>query len=120
MMGLCVVCAAIWVMPYLEMVKSPRWFSEEIRSIVSPALPIYIYADTMNDFNYYTAREVISVLHGTAELNHLLQTTQGSYLIINERDLKRTPQLPAQWIVASEPKPEPVWHLLELHARTAR
>ena len=78
------------------------------------ATPVYIYADTMNDFNYYTGREVMPVVSTTAALDRLLQKRASGYLIIRERDLKRLPQLPVQWIVASEPDSSSHWELLEL------
>src|SRR5438270_281447 len=62
MMALTVIGASISIMPYLENFKSPRPFAQKVMGIVPPTAPIYIYADTMNDFNYYTGREVIPVL----------------------------------------------------------
>jgi len=114
MMVLTMVCASLWIMPYLERFKSPRWFSDQVRRIVPAATPVYIYADTMNDFNYYTGREVMPVVSTTAALDRLLQKRASGYLIIRERDLKRLPQLPVQWIVASEPDSSSHWELLEL------
>jgi hypothetical protein len=95
-------------------IQVPRWFSDQVRRIVPAATPVYIYADTMNDFNYYTGREVMPVVSTTAALDRLLQKRASGYLIIRERDLKRLPQLPVQWIVASEPDSSSHWELLEL------
>ena len=62
MMALTVLCAAIWLMPYLENFKSPRLFSQQVNQIVPATVPVYVYADTMNDFNFYTARDVMPIL----------------------------------------------------------
>src|SRR5207344_2992077 len=57
LMTLSMVTAALWVFPYLETYKSPRPFAREIARLVPPSAPLYIFADTMHDFNYYVERE---------------------------------------------------------------
>jgi hypothetical protein len=41
--------------------RSRRPFSLLIKNTVAPTALLYTYADTMNDFNFYTEREVIPV-----------------------------------------------------------
>jgi hypothetical protein len=104
MMALTVLCAAIWLMPYLENFKSPRLFSQQVNQIVPATVPVYVYADTMNDFNFYTARDVMPILSTPLALDALLARGQGGYLLIKERDLQRLPKLPRKWIITSEAK----------------
>jgi 4-amino-4-deoxy-L-arabinose transferase-like glycosyltransferase len=116
MMALNVLCAAIWLMPYLENFKSPRRFSRQVNQIVPAAVPVYVYADTMNDFNFYTAREVMPILSTPRAVDALLARGERGYLVIKERDLRRLPKVPRQWIVASEPRSSAIWYLVEIRA----
>ena len=118
MMALTVLCAAIWLMPYLENFKSPRLFSQQVNQIVPATVPVYVYADTMNDFNFYTARDVMPILSTPLALDALLARGQGGYLLIKERDLQRLPKLPRKWIITSEARSSTTWHLVEIRAPT--
>ena len=83
------LCAALWVFPYLETFKSRRPFSLLIKNTVAPTAPLYIYADTMNDFNFYTEREVIPVLASRQEVADVLRQSNYGYLLIKDRDFNR-------------------------------
>jgi 4-amino-4-deoxy-L-arabinose transferase-like glycosyltransferase len=117
MMALRVVSAALWIMPYLENFKSPRSFAQRINEAVPAAAPVYIYADTMNDFNFYTQREALPVLTSPAALDVLLARSERAYLLVKERDLRRLPRLSRGWIIASEARNNATWHLLQVGAR---
>jgi len=119
LMAVTVICTSIWLMPYLESFKSPRWFSNQVRKVVPPGTPVYIYADTMNDFNYYMGREIIPVVPNASAVDRLLKTKQDSYLIIKDRDHTRLPQLPREWVVTSEANGNAMWHLVQLHGRSS-
>jgi hypothetical protein len=119
LMVVTVICTSIWVMPYLESFKSPRWFSNQVRKVLPPGTPVYIYADTMNDFNYYMGREIIPVVPNASAVDRLLKTKQDSYLIIKDRDHTRLPQLPREWVVTSEANGNAVWHLVQLRGRSS-
>ena len=119
LMAVSVVCASIWLMPYLEKFKSPRWFSNQVRQIVPPSALVFIYADTRNDFNYYTEREIIPVVPDGSSLDRLLGREKGGYLIITARDLERLPQLTQRSVVVSETNTSSMWHLLKLAARSS-
>jgi len=116
LMALTVIGAALWIMPYLENFKSPRSFAQRINEIVPMAAPVYVYADTMNDFNFYAKREVMPVLAAPAALDALLRRGEREYLLVKERDLRRLPQLSRGWIIASEARPSATWHLLQTGA----
>jgi 4-amino-4-deoxy-L-arabinose transferase-like glycosyltransferase len=88
-MACTLMCAVIWIFPYIEKFKSRRFFSMEIQSIVPATSTVYIYADAMNNFNYYMAREVMPVLESRAEIEKLLADNSGAYMLIKSRDLKR-------------------------------
>jgi 4-amino-4-deoxy-L-arabinose transferase-like glycosyltransferase len=120
MMALTVICASIAIMPYLENFKSPRPFAQKVTGIVPPAAPIYIYADTMNDFNYYTGREIIPVLPAASAVDALLARGQGGYLLVKDRDLRRLTQLPREWIVASDERGATRWHLIGMPTHSAQ
>jgi len=118
LMVVTVICTSIWLMPYLEIFKSPRSFSNQVRQIVPPSTTVYVYADTMNDFNYYTGREIIPVLPDASAVDRLLRGNENAYLIIKERDLTRLPQLARQRVVISVTNSNTMWHLVQLRGRT--
>jgi 4-amino-4-deoxy-L-arabinose transferase-like glycosyltransferase len=113
LMTLSTVAAALWIFPYLENFKSPRPFALEINRVVPASAPLYIYADTMHDFNFYAEREVIPVLTSPAVLAKLLKTGQTGFLLVRERDFARLPMLSRTWIIASDGKGRMPWHLVE-------
>jgi len=78
----------------LEIFKSPRLFSQQVNQIVPATVPVYVYADTMNDFNFYMARDVMPILSTPLAVDALLARGQPGYLLIKERDLRRLPKLP--------------------------
>ena len=56
MMALGAVTASLWFLPYLDRFKSPRPLALAVNAKVPSDVPVYIYADTMNDYNFYTRR----------------------------------------------------------------
>jgi 4-amino-4-deoxy-L-arabinose transferase-like glycosyltransferase len=112
--------AWVWVFPYLETYKSPRQFAIEVKKLVPDNAPLFIYADTMNDFNYYLEREVIPVLPSAAAVDALFERRQIGYMLIEERDFKRTPSLSREWIIASDGDSRSPWHLIDLRRRRAQ
>jgi 4-amino-4-deoxy-L-arabinose transferase-like glycosyltransferase len=112
MMTLGMLSAAQWIFPYLEQFKSRRSFALAINKLVPSAVPLYIYADTMNDFNFYLERAAIPVLSSAAEVEKLLAGAPASYLLIKERDLKKL-NMTAQRIVLSDSTASANWHLAE-------
>jgi 4-amino-4-deoxy-L-arabinose transferase-like glycosyltransferase len=111
------LAAWVCVFPYLETYKSPRHFALEVRKLVPNNVPLYIYSDTMHDFNYYLEREVLPILPSPAAVAALLEDQQTGYMLIKERDLKRVPALSRNWIVASEADDTARWHLLGWKSR---
>ena len=113
LMTLVIFATALWIFPYLENFKSPRTFALEIKRLVPVTVPLYIYADTMHNFNYYAEREVIPVLTSPAALEKLLRTSQSGFLLVRERDFARLPMLSRSWVIASDRKAAMPWHLVE-------
>ncbi|MGZ8489200.1 MAG: ArnT family glycosyltransferase [Candidatus Binatia bacterium] len=113
LMTLSMVTAALWIFPYLENFKSPKPFALEIKRVVPASAPLYIYADTMHDFNFYAEREVMPVLTSPAVLAKLLKTGQTGFLLVRERDFARLPMLSRTWVIASDGKGRMPWHLVE-------
>jgi len=112
MMTLTIITASVWIVPYVERFKSHRGFSQEIKKLVPPTTPLYVYADTMNDFNYYTEREAIPVVT-SGQVEKFTGGLQNGYLLIKQRDLKRLPGISMEGIVASESLGSATWYLLE-------
>jgi len=88
-----------------------------IKRLVPPTAPLYVYADTMNDFNYYSEREMIPVLTSPAEAEKLRERQEHSYVLIKDRDLKRLTAIPADWIVASDSRGSRTWYLIGFNRR---
>jgi len=120
LMAVTVMCASIWLMPYLESFKSPRPFSNQVRQIVPSSARLFIYADTMNDFNYYIGREIIPLVPNPSAVDRLLLSKEDGYLIIKARDLERLPQLRRQWVVLSDAKTNANWYLVQLRVRASQ
>ena len=120
MMTSTLLCAVIWIFPYIEPFKSRRFFSMEVKRIVPATATLYVYADTMNDFNYYTARETIPVLKSPDEVGKLLAAGKADYLLIKERDLKRIASIPRETILATDAVGSTIWYLVALENAAAK
>lgn len=110
------ICAALWVFPYLEAFNSRRPFSLLIKNTVASTAPLYIYADTMNDFNFYTEREVIPVLFSRQEVADVLRQTKHGYMLIKARDFNRLSLFGAESIVAEDRVGSTSWKLIDLRS----
>jgi hypothetical protein len=88
---LTMVYTAGWVLPAVDLYKSPRTFALQVRRIVPPEEPLFIYADTMNDFNFYLERETIPVLSSPEQLEKTIARARRVYLLVRERDLRKLP-----------------------------
>ena len=116
LMTLSMVAAVLWLFPYLETFKSPRPFALEINRLVPATTPLYIYADTMHDFNYYAERETIPVLNSPSAVGNLLAAAQPGFMLVKERDLDKLPMLPRNWVIASDRKGRMPWNLVRFHS----
>ena len=112
------VSASIWILPYLNHFKSPRPFSMQVKRIVPPTMPLYIYADTMNDFNFYTDREKIPVLSSAGELKKVREQPTAGFLLIKEHDLKRLSELGRNGVVVQGSIGSEIWNLIALKTAT--
>ena len=92
----------------------------EVKRIVPATATLYVYADTMNDFNYYTARETIPVLKSPDEVGKLLAAGKADYLLIKERDLKRIASIPRETILATDAVGSTIWYLVALENAAAK
>jgi hypothetical protein len=81
---------------------------------VAAAAALYVIADTINDFNYYTEREAIPVLQSPDEVEKLLAAGKDDYLLIKERDLQRNASIPREKILATDAVGSTIWYLLAL------
>ena len=106
--------ASLLVLPFVDSYKSPRAFAFAVGRIVPPAHPLFIYADTMNDFNFYTGREVIPVLSSPAELESIVARAGTAYLVVRERDVQRLGSGAAGEILAEGRVGDKKWRLLLL------
>jgi 4-amino-4-deoxy-L-arabinose transferase-like glycosyltransferase len=117
MMVVIVFSVTYRIFPYLEQFKSDRLFSQTIKRVVPSSAPLYVYADTMNDFNYYSEREVIPVIRWSFQVKKLTGLSENSYLLIEDSDLKRMPMIPAKWIMATDSSGGKTWCLVEFKKR---
>jgi len=111
-----VLVSSLWVFPVINQYKSPRIFAMEVKQRVSQADLLYIYADRMNDFNFYLEREMIPVLSRPEDLARL--ETQGGlvYLLIRDRDVRRVlTSESSQWeLVIERSTGRKKWKLMKL------
>jgi 4-amino-4-deoxy-L-arabinose transferase-like glycosyltransferase len=108
--------ASMSLLPYLDRFKSPRPFSLAVKRIIPPTASLYVYADTMNDFNFYMERDVIPVISKDTEVQKLVAPEQTVYLLIRERDLKRRAGLKgSEKILIPAATSGRSWHLIALH-----
>ncbi|HEY2922054.1 MAG TPA: glycosyltransferase family 39 protein [Candidatus Binatia bacterium] len=110
-----VLTASYGILPYLDEFKSDRPFSQTIKRLVPSSAPLYVYADTMNDFNYYSDREVIPVVKSPLQLEKLRGRSETGYLLIKNSDLEKISMIPAEWIVASDSSGSKTWYLVEFN-----
>lgn len=108
------LCASLWILPDVNRYKSPRPFSLEIKKRVAPTEPLYIYADTMNDFNYYLERDRIPIVTSKGELDELATQGQTGYLLVREKDLRRRKLGVEDRIVVTAAVGSETWHLVSL------
>jgi hypothetical protein len=106
--------ASVWVLPYLDRFKSPRPLALAINAKVPPDAPLYIYADTMNDYNFYTRREIIPVLSSRPGGQAPALADQAGYLLIRDRDLERNHPLPDDKVLVSQSVGGKTWNLVSL------
>ncbi len=88
----------------------------EVKQRVSQADLLYIYADRMNDFNFYLEREMIPVLSRPEDLARL-ETERGLvYLLIRDRDVRRVlTSESSQWeLVIERSTGRKKWKLMKL------
>ena len=110
------VAAWVWVFPHLETYKSPRRFALEVSRIVPAWAPLYVYADTMHDFNFYTQREEIPVLVSPIQIDSLRARPEKSYLLIRQRDLRRIWNLMPEWVIIGASSGNESWNIVELQS----
>ncbi len=106
--------ASLWILPFLDSYKSPRPFALTVQRIVSSAQPLYIYADTMNDFNFYTEREVIPVVSSPVALESIVPRTGAAYILVRERDVQKLGPGRAGEVLAEGRVGDKKWQLLLL------
>jgi 4-amino-4-deoxy-L-arabinose transferase-like glycosyltransferase len=112
------LAASLWLFPLIDQYKSLRPFALEAKRLVPETEPLYVYADTMNDFNYYAEREVLPILSSPAEVEREISRVAGAYLLIRDRDLKRT-EFPADVkIIAKGRAGGKTWYLARLDRKS--
>jgi 4-amino-4-deoxy-L-arabinose transferase-like glycosyltransferase len=114
MMAVGVTVASAWVLPYLDQFKSPRPFSLAVNAKVPRDVPLYIYADTMNDYNFYTGRDIIPVVSERAGKRTQALPAGPGFLLIRDRDLQRLHPLPDDKTLLSQSVGGKTWYLVSL------
>ena len=116
-MVLGVLTASVWFLPFLEQYKSPRPFAIEVKRRIPEAARFYVYADTMNDYNFYMERAVIPVVASESELQTLLLQVEPAYMVVKDRDLKKLKLITRERIVFKAGAHERTWCLIALGSR---
>ncbi|MGH7771010.1 MAG: ArnT family glycosyltransferase [Candidatus Binatia bacterium] len=106
---------AVWILPFIDQYKSPRPFAMQIKKIVPSTQPLYIYADIMNDFNFYAEREVIPVLSSQADVEKIMAQEQTAYILMRDRDLKKVSVGVKGSMVATGRVGDKKWHLIKVN-----
>jgi 4-amino-4-deoxy-L-arabinose transferase-like glycosyltransferase len=112
------VCVTIWILPYMNQFKSRRPFSLQVKKIVPATVPLYVYADGMHDFNFYTKREVIPVLSSPDDVANVLRHPTLSYLLITDRDLKKLSRFDLKEVVMTDSVGSTTWNLIAVRAES--
>jgi len=113
-MLLAAIAASYSILPYMDRYKSGRSFAAAIRDKVPERSPLYVYADTMNDFNYYTRREVLPVIGSKDRAQTLLSQKPAAYMLVKDRDLKRIGAIPPDRIIARGQVGSETWNVVFL------
>jgi len=114
MMAVGVTVASAWVLPYLDQFKSPRLLALAVNAKVPRDVPLYIYADTMNDYNFYTGRDIIPVVSERAGKRAQALPACLGFLLIRDRDLQRLHPLPDDKVLLSQSVGGKTWNLVSL------
>ena len=114
MMALGALAASLWFLPYLDRFKSPRPLALAVNAKVPPDVPLYIYADTMNDYNFYTRREIIPVLSSRPGGQAPALANRSGFLLIRDRDLQKLQPLPDDKVLLSQSVGGKTWYLVSL------
>lgn len=112
--SLTVLWASLRILPFADRYKSAEPFALEVKKLVPKAEPLYIYADAMNDFNFYTEREAIPVVSSPAEVEILTARGAPVYLLIRERDLKAIGMIEKVSFLSKAPVGGKRWNLARL------
>jgi 4-amino-4-deoxy-L-arabinose transferase-like glycosyltransferase len=114
MMACGALTASLWFLPYLDRFKSPRPLALAVNAKVPPDVPLYIYADTMNDYNFYTRREIIPVLSSRPGGPAPALGNRSGFLLIRDRDLQKLQPLPDDKVLLSQSVGGKTWYLVSL------
>jgi 4-amino-4-deoxy-L-arabinose transferase-like glycosyltransferase len=108
------LCAVAWILPFIDQYKSPRPFALLVKKSVPSNEPLYIYADTMNDFNFYTEREAIPVISSESHLEGMIPQGKTAYMLIRDRDLKKLSLKANAAVLATDRIGDKQWVLMKL------
>ena len=114
MMAVTGLAASVWVLPYLDRFKSPRLLALAINAKIPRDVPLYIYADTMNDYNFYTGRDIIPVVSERAGKRAQALPAGAGFLLIRDRDLQRLHLLSGDKVLLSQSVGGKTWYLVSL------
>jgi hypothetical protein len=109
------VISSVRILPYLDKYKSPRAIGEFVRTHVPESIPVYIFQNTMSDFNYYSRRIDIPVIASEDEIVRISNSSRPAYLLISDKDLKTVKLLQSARDVVIEGRiGEKKWYLIRL------
>ena len=111
---------SIWILPYVDQFKARRLFSLEVKKIVPATAPLYIYADSMHDFNFYTEREIIAVLSSRGEVAEVFRQPGNRYILIKDPDLTTLNMFGPEQVMVTQSVGSTTWNLVAFGAEAAK
>jgi hypothetical protein len=89
----------------------------EINRLIGAQDKLFVYADSMHDYNFYLEREKIPILSNLADVNAAAAGNDRVYLLIRDRKAVRTINRDPRWEIVMEAETSAKrWYLLRWQA----
>jgi len=115
-----IVALAYSIFPFVDRFKSPRPVAAAVAGHIA-ATPLYIYADSMHDYNFYAGRKLIPVISTADRLDKLRQEAGSGFLLVKHKDLRelggQNQDLIDRKIAVDQRAPGRWWYLLPLEPK---
>jgi 4-amino-4-deoxy-L-arabinose transferase-like glycosyltransferase len=111
------LCVQYSIIPVVNPYKSPRVLAAQVNRLIGAQDKLFVYADSMHDYNFYLEREKIPILSSLADVNAAAAGSDRVYLLIRERKALRTIKGDPRWEIVMEAETSAKhWYLLRWQA----